>query len=172
MKTVLFYLCFLAAAFSASAQKSPLVGKKVGPVQVRDASDNPIMLPELGKKHLLIFYPDPDHAGQNKDFQDYMKAHPIDSDDIYAFGVVNLKDAPMLPNSIVRAMVRKEVKATGAQIYTDPDHLLRDAWGLGDVNNCFAVIFVTKDREIAYFKAGEMSEADKAEFFRVLERYK
>lgn len=78
-------------------------------------------MPYFGKKHLLIFYVDPDHANQNKEFRENLEKNQIDSPNIYGFGIVNLKDAPMLPNSIVRAMIRKKVKQTGAAIYTDPD---------------------------------------------------
>ena len=62
-----------------------------------------------GKKHLLIFYVDPDHANQNTAFTDHLEKNHILSDNIHSFGIVNLKDAPMLPNSIVRAMVRKKI---------------------------------------------------------------
>ncbi len=144
----------------------------VKPVNIRDASDNPIPIPQLGKKHLLIFYVDPDHANQNTEFTNHLEQNHILSDKIHSFGIVNLKDAPMLPNSIVRAMVRKKIKQTGADIYTDPDHLLRDGWNLGDVNNQFTLIFVTKDLEIKFLSKGELTQEQIKEFYRVIDEYK
>lgn len=68
--------------------------------------------------------------------------------------MVNLKDAPLLPNAIVRAMIRKKVKQTGAAIYTDPDYMLRDGVESGDVNDMFVLIFVNKDKEIEFLSKG------------------
>ena len=119
-----------------------------------------------------MFYVDPDHAGQNSDFIEYLESHPIGGDKIVAYGIVNLKDAPMLPNSVVRSMMRAKQKKTGAAMYTDVDNSLRDAWGMGDVNNQFVIIFVTKDRKVEFFRYGDFTEKDKADFWRVVNKYK
>ena len=157
----------------ANAQRqTAAVGKKVRQVEVRDSNDRSVKLPYFGKKHILIFYPDPDHAGQNSHFTDYLEEHQIDSDNIYAFGVANMKDAPLLPNAVIRTAIRSKERKTGATIYTDPAYLLRDAWGLGDVNNLFTIIFVTKDCEIAFLKKGKMTDSDIKEFYRVIEQYR
>ena len=168
-----FTLLLLVIPTTMMAQKqTATVGSKVKQIAIRDSNDQSIPLPGFGEKHLLIFYPDPDHASQNKSFTDYLEEHPINSDNIMAYGIVNLKDAPMMPNSIVRAIIRNKVKKTGANIYTDPEHLLRDGWGLGDVNNLFTILFVTKEGEIAFLHKGEMSKKDIEEFFRVINQYK
>ena len=88
------------------------------------------------------------------------------------FGIVNLKDAPMLPNSIVRAMIRKKVKQTGAAIYTDPDRILSKAWDLGDCNDQFVLLFVTKDGEVEFMSKGEMTQQQIDEFYRVIDKYR
>lgn len=166
-------LIFLfSAVLAAAATAQPQGRGKVGPVEIRDAENNPVMLPDLEKKHLLIFYVDPDHPSQNEAFREELEKKQINSPNIHSMGIINLKDAPMLPNAIVRAMIRKKAKQTGSVIYTDPDHLLRDAWKLGDVNDKFTLIFVTKDREIAYLRKGELTPADIEEFYRVIEKYR
>ena len=157
----------------ASAQKQTAkVGSKVSQVQVRDSNDKPIKLPYFGQKHILIFYPDPDNYKQNQHFTDYLEEHQIESDNIYSFGVTNMKDAPLYPNSIIRSVIRSKEKKTRAKIYTDPDYILRDAWGLGDCNNQFVIIFVTSDCEIAFLKKGKMTDADIKKFFEVIDKYK
>ena len=78
----------------------------------------------------------------------------------------------MLPNSVVRSMMRAKQKKTGAAMYTDVDNSLRDAWGMGDVNNQFVIIFVTKDRKVEFFRYGDFTEKDKADFWRVVNKYK
>ena len=142
------------------------VGSKVGPVKICDPNNEPVDLPYLGKKNLLIFYVDPDKANQNKEFRENLEKNQIESDHIYSFGVVNLKDAPLLPNAIVRAMIRKKVKQTGAAIYTDPEYMLRDAWKL------FVMIFVNKDKEIEFLSKGELSQKQIDDFYKVINKYK
>lgn len=162
-------LLFFPAALRG---QTATVGSKVAPVEIRDTKNEPMMLPELGKKVLLIFYVDPDHGNQNKEFRENLEKNRIESDNIFSFGIVNLKDAPMLPNMIVRGMVRSTVKRTGADIYTDPDHLLRDAWKLGDVNDKFTILIVNKECEIVYLSKGELTESQIKQFHEVIDRYK
>lgn len=147
-------------------------GDVVRQVSIRDASNKPMYIPFLGEKSLLIFYPDPDHASQNKGFTDYMKKHPISSRKIFAFGVVNLKDAPLLPNSVVRFMIRREIDQTGANIYTDPENFLSKGWNMGDVNNKFCIIFVDKNARIQFFKAGELSKEEQKQLLSIIEEHK
>lgn len=128
-------------------------------------------IPHLGEKNLLIFYPDPDHSHQNKIICDHLKKHTIKSQNIFAFGVVNLKDAPLLPNAIVRFMVRREVRETGANIYTDVDNSLSKGWNLGDVNNKFCILFVDTNCKILFFKAGELTEGEQEELLALIQKY-
>ena len=173
MKRSLIIALMLSFAMGVYA-KGPvnIEGKTVPYVKIRDLQNQPIDLPTLGKAPLLLFYVDPDHAGQNSDFIEYLESHPIGGDKIVAYGIVNLKDAPMLPNSVVRSMMRAKQKKTGAAMYTDVDNSLRDAWGMGDVNNQFVIIFVTKDRKVEFFRYGDFTAKDKADFWRVVNKYK
>lgn len=168
---IIVVISLFVLASSTSAQ-SAAQKFRVPQVEIRNAANEPVSIPKLGEKHLLIFYADPDHASQNQAFTDYLEEHQINSDKIYSFGVVNLKDAPLIPNVVIRKVISNKVDKTGAAIYTDPDHKLRDGWKLGDVNNKFTIIFVTKDREIVFLKKGEMSKADITEFYKVIDRYR
>ena len=170
-KCIILIVLMVFPAFAATRAESP-AKKKLPPVTIRDASNEPIELPYLGEKVLMIFYVDPDHANQNKEFRENLEKNQIDSENIYGFGVVNLKDAPMLPNAIVRAMVRKNSNRTGAAIYTDPGYLLRDAWDLGDCNDKFVLMIVNKERELEFISKGEMNQQQIDEFYRVIDKYK
>lgn len=172
MKTRILSMILLLPVVSSAQKQTAKVGAKVKQVEVRDSDNKPIKLPCFGEKHLLIFYPDPDHANQNKEFTDYLEDNHIVSDSIYSFGIVNLKDAPLFPNPLVRSIIRMKEKKNDVKIYTDPDYILRDAWGLGDVNNKFVIIFITKDKEIAFLKIGKMTEKDIKTFFSVIEKYR
>ncbi|MFB6454208.1 hypothetical protein ACE38W_02970 [Chitinophaga sp. Hz27] len=169
MKTGLLLCCTICFALQLFAQLKK--GDKVPQVTIRDASNKPMQLPHFKEKALLIFYPDPDHASQNKTITNYLKAHPINSHNIFAFGVVNLKDAPLLPNSIVRMMVRREVKQTGANIYTDVDNTLSRSWNMGDVNNKFVIIFIDKTATVQFYKAGELTAEERRDLLHVIKQF-
>lgn len=166
-----FLLMALSVGLMAQTQTAA-IGTKVKQTKVCDPSNNPVELPYFGQKNLMIFYVDPDHANQNSEFVAELEENQVKSDKIYGFGIVNLKDAPLLPNSIVRMMVRKKVKKTGAAIYTDPDHMLRDAWGLGDVNDQFVLLLIAKDGTIEFMSKGELSKSQIEEFYRVVDKLK
>lgn len=174
MERLCFFIIglFILLGVDITLGQTAVIGRKVHQVSIRDSHDNPVPLPGFGEKNLLIFYPDPDHGSQNQKFTDYLEKHPINSENILSYGIVNLKDAPLIPNAIVRSVIRNKVKKTGAAIYTDPDHLLRDAWELGDVNDLFTIIFVTQQGKIAFLHKGEMSDNDIKEFYRVIDKYR
>jgi len=166
-----------AAAMPALAAKpaediSPLP-RKVENVELSDLEGNRAKLPMWGEKNLMIFYVDPDHHKQNQDFTDDMEAnHRVEGDNIHGLGVMNLKDAPMVPNGMARSLARKRTEKNGATVLADQERSLSSAWGLGDCNNKFVLLLVTKEGELVFAKKGELSESDIAEFYRVVEKYK
>ena len=168
---LLLMLSVTAAAQEAKTPKE-VDGTTVKTVVIRDTQNNPLPLPEFGKKNLLIFYVDPDHYKQNEEFVDYLTKNPVEGPTLRGYGVTNLKDAPLLPNSVLRAVMRSKQKSTGAAIYTDPDHSLRDGWNLGDCNNKFVVLLVSRNGVIDFFRYGDFTEQDKKDFFRVIEKYR
>ena len=148
------------------------LGQKVCPITIYDACNKPLQLPYLGEKHLLIFYVDPDHPSQNREFRNYFKKHPFTDENIESYGIVNLKDAPLLANSLLRFMIRKEIAGTQAYVYNDPDHTLKHAWKLGNVNNKFVVLWINKDCVIEFFKAGQLTEAEVEQIHALIRKYK
>lgn len=171
-KIIVCLLTLLIVAPVYGQTRTLKIGSKVEDVEIRDSKNRPLMLPGFGKKHLLLFYPDPDNYKQNEAFTDYLEDNQIDSKNIESYGIINLKDAPLFPNSIIRAVSRAKEKKTGARIYTDPNHLLRDAWGMGDINDQFVIVFVTKEGIVEFFKSGKMKEDDITEFFNVIDKFR
>lgn len=153
----------------AAAQENP---HKVENVVLKALDGSKTNLPSFGEKHLMIFYVDPDRHKQNEAFTyELEENHRAESDEILGFGVLNLKDT-MLPNGIVRSMARKRTEKNGALVLADEERALSTAWNLGDCNNKFTLIFVTKGGEIAFLRKGELTEQDKEEFYRVLDQYR
>ncbi|MGI6218757.1 MAG: hypothetical protein ACOYJE_02680 [Bacteroidaceae bacterium] len=163
-----FLITFLALpTFAEGGKRVSRVGDRLGKLEIRDAKNQPIPLPGFGKRPILIFYADPDHP--SCDFTDYLEEHPLTQQPkLLAYGIVNLKDAPLLPNAIVRAMVRAKIRKTGAAIYTDPDRLLSEGWNLGDCNNRFVFLIVDVDGTLLYFSKGEPTKKEIKEFYRVV----
>lgn len=169
-RTVLLLIAFLGTCFAASAQSLP---RKVPNVQLLDVNGNPATLPHWGEKNLMIFYVDPDRHKQNNDFTvDMEENHRAEGDNLYGFGIMNLNDAPMIPNGMARTMARKRTASNGGTVLSDEASILRDAWQLGDCNNQFVLLLVSKEGELVYLHKGVLSKAEIQKFYRVLDNYR
>lgn len=179
MKNYLFTLVALVAfsvAVNAQNKKKlelPLP-HKVTDLELVDLYGKASKLPMWGQKNLLIFYVDPDKARQNHDFTVEMEEnHLAAGDNIYGFGIVNLKDSWYpVPDNVIRSICRKRTEKNGATIITDPKRIVANEWGLGDCNNYFVMMIVTKEGELVYCHKGEFSEEEKKEFYKVVDKYR
>ena len=175
---LLFALIFAFATLSASAQDlktkevvEPLP-HKVDNLELKDLRNKPTTLPYYGEKHLLIFYVDPDKHKQNDGFACEIEENKYcESDKIVGFGILNLKDT-VFPNSIVRMLARKRTEKNNATIIADTDNIVEQQWGLGECNNWFVIMFVTKDGEMVFCRKGEFSEQDKKDFYATIDKYR
>lgn len=167
---ILLAACALPVSAARAQEGLP---RKVENVKLLDLEGNAAKLPYFGEKNLMIFYVDPDRHKQNEDFTiELEQNHRADSENIYGFGVMNLKDAPMIPNGMARNMARKRTEKNGATVLADQERMLSTAWGLGDCNNKFVLMFVNKEGELVFLRKGELSEADKQAFYKVLDQYR
>ena len=157
MKVIAMLAAFALTASAVQAQELP---RKVQNVEVLDLDGKPAKLPYFGEKNLMIFYVDPE---QN---------HRAESDNIHGFGVMNLKDAPMVPNGMARNMAKKRTAKNGATVLADQNRILSTAWALGDCNNQFVLMIVSKEGELVFLRKGELSDADKEAFYETIEKYK
>lgn len=173
MKKRMIMLAMMLCASMAYAQE-PQLPHKVDNVELEDLYGEKTMLPMWGEKNLLIFYIDPDKHKQNYQFTvDLEQNHAASGDNIYGFGIVNLKDSWYpVPDSTIRSMARKRTEKNGATVITDPDRILAQKWGLGDCNNQFVLMIVSKEGELVYMKKGELSKADQKEFYEVVKKYR
>lgn len=170
LRIALFVLLFACSASSAAAQE---MRRKVPNVEVLDLDGNPVSLPEWGKKNLLIFYVDPDRHKQNEEFTIEMEEnHRAAGENLYGFGIMNLKDAPMIPNGMARNMAKKRTAKNGAVVLADEERTLSTAWGLGDCNNQFVLMIVSREGELVFLRKGVLSDEDKAAFYKAVEPYR
>ena len=170
IRTIMMLAAVALAAPTVRAQELP---RKVANAEVLDLDGEPARLPHFGAKHLMIFYVDPDRHKQNEDFTvELEQNHRAESANIYGFGVMNLKDAPMVPNGMARNMAKKRTAKNGALVLADQDRILSKAWELGDCNNQFVLMIVSKEGELVFLRKGELSDADKEAFYETIEKYK
>ena len=165
MKVIAMLAALSLTASAAAAQELP---RKVNNVEVLDLDGKPAKLPYWGEKNLMIFYVDPDRHKQNNDFTvELEENHRAQGDNIYGFGVMNLKDAPMVPNGMARNMAKKRTAKNGALVLADQDRILSTA-----CNNQFVLMIVSKEGELVFLRKGVLSEQDKADFYETIEKYK
>ena len=166
-------LLIIAAAmtFSLTAEAQSLP-RKVRNVELQDLDAKKARLPWWGEKNLLIFYVDPEVPKQNHEFISYIEeTGRVQGPNIEGFGIVNLKDA-VYPNSVVRKIADARTAKNKATILCDPDHWISSAWRLGDCNNCFVMMIVSKEGELVYVHKGEMDEAEQQRFIAIADKYR
>lgn len=169
-KVIMMLAAFILSASITAAQDLP---RKVKNVEVLNLDGNPAKLPYFGEKTLMIFYVDPDRHKQNQDFTEELERnHRTSSPNIFGFGVMNLKDAPMIPNGMARSMAKKRTESNDGLVLADEGNVLSKTWGLGDCNNQFVLILVSKEGELVFLRKGPLSEQDKAAFYKTVDKYK
>ena len=173
MKKILL-LTLIATIFAISAQAQSLP-RKVSNVTIKDLYGNPATLPYYGKKNLLIFYVDPDAylaMNKNNKFAEELEANQrAAGPNIYGFGILNFPDT-FLPKEMLRKICRKRVEKNGATIIDDSEHIFKNAWGLGNCNQKFMIMIVSKSGELVYVLKDEVTPAGKEEFYRIVKKYR
>lgn len=145
---------------------------KVPNLELKKLDGETTMLPFYGQKHILIFYVDPDKHRQNEDFTfEIEENHCAAGENIEGFGILNLKDTKF-PNSIVKMLARKRTAKNGATVIADEDNIVAKQWGLGDCNNKFVLLLVSRDGELVFCRKGEFSEQDKKDFYEIIAKYR
>ena len=174
IKNLLVLAVALFAVVAVKAQDLTLP-RKVENVTIMDINGTPSQLPQYGEKNLLIFYVDPDSylkGGANKKLSDELEENGRAAGAaIRGFGVMNFPDTG-LPKNMVRNMARKRAAKNGATILDDDQQLLKKAWGLGDCNNKFVIMIVSKEGELVYCAKNDLDEAGVKNFYEVVDQYR
>lgn len=157
--SVLIACCAIAFAAGTVTLNATTVGQELENVQIKDSSNNPSMIPDLGAKVVTIFYTDPDKKDIQDPLIDAIKAKNFDKSKYRGVGIANLKDSG-LPNFILRAAIRSKEKKYNSQVLTDTDLTLPKAWAFGDCNDTSVVVIIGKDKKVKYFYKGGVRGAE------------
>lgn len=167
---ILVAIAAFTFTLTAEAQSLP---RKVRNVEVQDLDAKKSRLPWWGEKNLLIFYVDPEVPKQNHDFITHIEeTGRVQGPNIEGFGIVNLKDFSVPAPKLVREMAAARTAKNGATILCDPDHWVSSAWRLGDCNDHFVILLVSKEGELVYMHKGEMDEAEQKRFLATADKYR
>ena len=69
-------------------------------------------------------------------------------------------------------MARHRTAKNNGFVMDDSNHTIRDAWQLGDCNNKFCFMIVTKEGELVFFQKEEMDKQAQVEFLDWVEQYR
>ena len=69
-------------------------------------------------------------------------------------------------------MARKRAEKNGATILDDDQQLLKKQWGLGDCNNKFVIMIVSKEGELVYCAKDDLDAAGIEAFYKVVDKYR
>ncbi len=172
MKVKALFLAVVAIFTLSTTAEAQSLPRRVRNMEVQDLDGNKARLPWWGEKNLLIFYVDPEVPKQNHEFVSWIEENKrLAGPNIEGFGIVNLKDAAY-PNSLVRKIADARTAKNGATIVCDPDHWVSSAWRLGDCNNMFCILLVSKEGELVYVSKGEMSKEEQQRFLEIADKYR
>lgn len=174
MKAKFFMVMSLLALCSTGvfAQDDPKLPKKIQNVKALNLQDELVSIPNFGKKNLIIFYMDPDRFLQNDAFTKEFEAQDRGKgENLFSFGIVNKFDSS-IPMKWIRSNAIKRTANNGGTALIDKDGDVQKKWGLGDCNNMFVLLVVSKEGELVYCKKGELSRKDIDDFYKFIEPYK
>jgi predicted transcriptional regulator len=138
-------------AFAAGYVCAASVGQEVSNVQIRDAEDNPAIIPGIGTHVVALFYTDTEAADLGDPMADALKAKNYNKDVYSGLGVSNMKDSAA-PNFLIRSIIKSKIEKYKSVILTDVDLTLPKAWGLGDCKGKNVFVLIGKDKKIKYLK--------------------
>lgn len=148
-------MCLVLLFVAIDCVNAASVGQTLSNVKIRNANDNPVWIPDFGKKVLSIFYADPEGADLNDPLADAIKAKKFPKSKYRGIGIANLKDT-WKPNSLIRMMVRRKIAKYNSTILTDPNRIVPGKWGLGNCDDTSVVIIIGKDKKVKFIKKGKV----------------
>jgi len=166
---VFFVLLWCAVPAWAAELK---VGDKASDFSLKDSLGNVYTLDSDAFKGRVvsILYTDPDEKNLNSHVEDaLLKDKGLDRDKTYkGFGIANLK-ATMLPNFIIKGIIKDKKEKTGAIILLDYDYTIINLWGLK--NDSSDVVVLDKERICRYIYNGKLPPEEVTKLVNVIKEY-
>jgi predicted transcriptional regulator len=173
-KTFLAVLMILLWTVSSVFAADLKVGDSAAGFKLKDPKGVEYALdsPQWQGKVVVVFYGDPGSKDLNNDLQNALKAAresgQIDRKNYEGLGVVNVKDS-IVPNFVLRSIIKSKQEETKAVILIDPDYAVLNLWGL--TKKTSNIIMLDKQRVCRYLYKGKVPEADIAKVIALIQEY-
>ena len=171
LMAVLLVLLLTASTVAAAELK---VGDSAAGFNLKDPLGKEYSLdsPLYKGKVVVIFYADPGSKDLNNDLQNALKSAreggKIDRKNYEGLGVVNLKDS-MVPNWMLKSIIKSKQEETKAVILMDPDYAVLNLWGL--TKKTSNIILLDKKRICRYLNKGKVAPADVSKVVGLVQEY-
>jgi predicted transcriptional regulator len=173
-KTLFVMLMVLLLTASTVAAAELKVGDSAAGFKLKDPTGKEYSLdaPPYAGKVVVIFYADPSSKDLNNDLQNTLKSArdtgKIDKKNYEGLGVVNLRDS-IVPNWMLKSIIKSKQEETKAVILMDPDYALLNLWGLNKKTS--NVILLDKKRICRYLNKGKVPPADVSRVVGLVQEY-
>jgi predicted transcriptional regulator len=173
-KTLLAVLMVLLWTVSSVFAADLKVGDNAAGFKLKDPAGVEYSLdsPQYKGKVVVVFYADPGSKDLNNELQNALKAAreagKIDKAVYEGLGVVNVKDS-IVPNFVLRSIIKSKQEETKATILIDPDYSLLNLWGL--TKKTSNIILLDKERVCRYIYKGKVPAADIAKVIALVQEY-
>jgi predicted transcriptional regulator len=173
-KTFLAVLMILLLTVASAMAAELKVGDSAAGFKLKDPAGVEYSLdsPQYKGKVVVVFYADPGSKDLNNELQNALKAAreagKIDKKNYEGLGVVNVKDS-ILPNFLLRSIIKSKQEETKAVILIDPDYAVLNLWGL--TKKTSNIIMLDKERICRYINRGKVPPADIAKVIALIQEY-
>lgn len=173
-KTLLAVLIILLWTVSSVFADELKVGDSAAGFKLKDPAGVEYSLdsPQYKGKVIVVFYADPGSKDVNNDLQNALKAAreagTLDKKNYEGLGVVNVKDS-IVPNFVLRSIIKSKQEETKATILIDPDYAVLNLWGL--TKKASNIIMLDKQRVCRYIFKGKVPAADIAKVIALIQEY-
>jgi predicted transcriptional regulator len=174
-KTFFMFLLSLSLMVSYAIAAELKVGDKAPDFKLQDSSNKEYTRngPEFAGKVLYVNYQHADSADLNNHVTDALKADKdieqlVKEKKYELLGIANLKGS-WEPDAIIKVIIKRKQKQTGAIILLDTDYTFLNLWGLKnkDANS----ILLDKDRIVRYIFKGKVPEGDIPKIKQLIKEY-
>lgn len=173
-KTFLAVLMILLWTVSSVVAADLKVGDSAAGFNLKDPAgvDYSLDSSQYKGKVVVVFYADPGSKDLNNDLQNALKAAreagTLDKKNYEGLGVVNVKDS-IVPNFVLRRIIKSKQEETKAVILIDPDYAVLNLWGL--TKKTSNIIMLDKQRTCRYLYKGKVPAADIAKVIALIQEY-
>ena len=150
------------------------VGDRAAGFKLKDPTGTEYSLesPQYKGKVVVVFYADPGSKDLNNELQNALKAAresgKINKNNYEGLGIVNLQDS-VVPNFVLRRMIKSKQEETKAVILMDPDLSVLKLWGL--TKKTSNIIMLDKQRVCRYLYKGKVPQAHIEQVIRLIQQY-